>query len=250
MARLTVQAGAQLASQGVMNALASDETKDANWKKFLKGQARNLTKELGELKGSLMKAGQMISMYGEHFLPPEAKRILEVSAERLAASRLETDPRQSEKYLSAEQLSQLEIEHEALASASMGQVHRARIKATGEQIVLKIQYPNVDKAIDSDLKAIRSLLGIMKILPKGLNMDHLFSEVREMLIQETDYETEAKLTQKFYDFLKDDPRYVVPKVYPEFSNKKILATSYEEGLRVDNPLVQALSQERRQYSGG
>lgn len=250
MARLTVQAGAQLASQGVMNALASDETKDASWKEFLKGQARNLTRELGELKGSLMKAGQMLSMYGEHFLPPEANEFLK--SLQSDSPPLDWKPIHAslKKYLTPEQLSQLEIEHEALASASMGQVHRAIIKATGEEIVLKIQYPNVDKAIDSDLKAIRSLLGIMKILPKGLNLDHLFSEVREMLVQETDYETEAKLTQKFYKFLKEDDRYVVPKVYPEFSNRKILATSFEKGLRVDDPAVQALSQERRNTLAG
>ncbi|HWU44684.1 MAG TPA: AarF/ABC1/UbiB kinase family protein, partial [Bdellovibrio sp.] len=149
------------------------------------------------------------------------------------------------KNLPAEKLELLEIEKEALASASMGQVHRARIKATGESIVLKIQYPNVDRAIDSDLKAIRTLLGTMKLLPKDLNLNPLFEEVREMLVQETNYELEAKLTEEYHDRLKEDSRFIVPRVHREFSGPKILATSFERGLRVDDPLIHSLPQERR-----
>jgi predicted unusual protein kinase regulating ubiquinone biosynthesis (AarF/ABC1/UbiB family) len=149
------------------------------------------------------------------------------------------------RHLSAEQLEKLEIEKEALASASMGQVHRARVKATGESIVLKIQYPNVDKAINSDLKAIRTLLSTLKLLPKDLNLDPLFDEVRSMLEQETDYLLEADLTEKFFKLLEGDTRFVVPRVYREFSGPKILATSFERGLRVDDPLIQNLSGDRR-----
>lgn len=245
LAKLTVKAGASIAQHGVTTVLKSQEAKDQNWKKLLQSQASSISSELGELKGSLMKAGQLLSMYGEHFLPPEANELLKsLQADSTPLSWNAIEPT-LKKSLTAAQLDLLEIEKEALAAASMGQVHRARVKATGESIVLKIQYPNVDRAIDSDLKAIRSLLSTLKLLPRDFNMDPLFAEVRGMLVQETDYEMEARLTEDFYERLKDDSRYIVPKVIREFSGPKILATSFERGLRVDDPLIQSLPQERR-----
>ncbi len=245
MAKLTIQAGASLAGQRVTGALSGTEAREEKWKSFLKTQAHSITKELGELKGSLMKAGQMISVYGEHFLPPEANEVLkalQADSPPLHWSVIEPVLHQ---YLSVEQLAALEITQEPLASASMGQVHRAKIRATGENVCLKIQYPNVDKAIDSDLRAIRSLLSLMKLLPRDLNMDPIFDEIRSMLVQETNYENEAQCTEIFYKLLQGDERYVVPKVYREFSNQKILTTSFERGVRPDDPLIQGLSDVRR-----
>lgn len=245
IAKLTVQTGASIASHGITTALKSKEDKEAIWKKLLQNQASLISSELGELKGSLMKAGQMLSMYGEHFLPEEANQLLKsLQSDSPPLTWAAIEPT-LKKNLSQEKLDLLEIEKEALASASIGQVHRARIKATGESIVLKIQYPNVDRAIDSDLKAIKTLLSTMKLLPKDLNLNPLFEEAREMLVQETNYELEATLTEEYYERLKGDSRFVVPKIYREFSGPKILASSFERGLRVDDPLIQSLSQERR-----
>ncbi|WII71575.1 AarF/ABC1/UbiB kinase family protein [Bdellovibrio sp. 22V] len=245
IAKLTLQAGANLAQHSVASALKNKEEREQNWKKLLQNQASIISSELGELKGSLMKAGQMLSMYGEHFLPPEANQLLKSLQNDSPPLTWEAIEPTLKKHLSPEKLAQLEIEREALASASMGQVHRARIKTTGESIVLKIQYPNVDRAIDSDLRAIRTLLATLKLLPKDFNMDSVFAEVREMLVQETDYELEARLTEDFHDRLRDDSRYVVPRVVREFSGPKILATTFERGLRADDPLIQSLPQERR-----
>ncbi|MFV8257814.1 ABC1 kinase family protein [Bdellovibrio bacteriovorus] len=245
LAKLTIQAGASIAQHGVTTALKSKESKEETWKQLLQNQAQNISAELGELKGSLMKAGQMLSMYGEHFLPPEANDLLKSLQHDSPPLSWEAIEPTLKKQLPPEKLELLEIEKEALASASMGQVHRARIKATGESIVLKIQYPNVDRAIDSDLRAIKTLLGTLKLLPKDFNMDPIFAEVREMLVQETDYELEASLTEDFHNRLAGDSRFVVPKVLREFSGPRILATTFERGLRADDSLIQSLPQERR-----
>lgn len=245
MAKLTLQTGASIVQYGITTTGKNKESKDESWRKLLSNQASAISSELSELKGSLMKAGQMLSMLGEHFLPPEANQFLKaLQSDSIPMSWTAIEPT-VKKNLPPEKLALLEIEQEALASASMGQVHRAKIKATGENIVLKIQYPNVDKAIDSDLRAIRSFLNTLKLLPKDMNLDPLLAEVREMLVQETDYALEANLTEEFYERLKNDRRYIVPKVYREFSTTKILATSYEHGIQADDPLIQSLSQERR-----
>lgn len=250
MAKMTVSAGASLASHNIKKSFSNDKVAhQASWKKFLMTQASSISLELGELKGSLMKAGQMLSMYGEHFLPPEANEFLKnLQGDSPALDWSAIEP-VLKKRLSKAQLAGLEIDTEALACASLGQVHRATIKATGEQIVLKIQYPDVDKAIDSDLRALRTLLSVMKLVPKDLDLDPLFKEINDMLIQETNYDIEADSTEEFWNKLKDDERFVVPKVFREFSNKKVLATSYEVGDRVDSEKVGQLSQARRNRLG-
>jgi predicted unusual protein kinase regulating ubiquinone biosynthesis (AarF/ABC1/UbiB family) len=245
IAKLTLQTGASMARHGVATALKNSEDKEESWKNLLKSQASLISEELGQLKGSLMKAGQMLSMYGEHFLPPEANeflRSLQSNSHPLSWQAIEPIVKKS---LSPEQLSELEIETQAYASASMGQVHLAKVKSSGRTIALKIQYPDVDKAIDSDLRAIRTILNTLKFLPRDVDLDPLFSEVRDMLAQETNYSLEADLTEQFYTRLDEDSRFIVPKVLREFSGPKILATTYERGLRADDPLIQSLPQARR-----
>ncbi|WP_413578457.1 ABC1 kinase family protein [Bdellovibrio sp. HCB290] len=250
IAKITLQTGASVAQHGVTTVLKSKEFKEANWKKLLETQASNISVELGQLKGSLMKAGQMLSMYGEHFLPPEANEFLKSLQSDSPSLNWTAIEKRLKELLPPEKLEQLEIEKEALASASMGQVHRARIKATGELIVLKIQYPNVDKAIDSDLRAMKTMLSTLKLIPKDFKTDSLFAEIREMLVQETDYLQEADATEDYHRRLDGDRRFVVPKVYREFSGQKILATSFERGLRADDPVIQSLAQERRNRLAG
>ncbi len=245
LARLTLGTGMHLTKVGALNLLASAEQKEAQWKDFLFERAGQVSRDLGELKGSLMKAGQMLSMYGEHFLPPEANQILK----SLQAQSPPLDWPQIERTIRSEfsnaQIEQLEIDPIAIGSASLGQAHRAIIKSTGEEIVLKIQYPGVDRAIDSDLRALRTLFGALRILPKSLKVDHIFEEVRSMLVQEMDYKKEIQETLNYRLRLEGDQRYIVPKVFPEFCSQKIIATSYEEGLSPDDPRVASLSQERR-----
>ncbi len=212
---------------------------------FLISQSESITKELGQLKGSLMKAGQMLSMYGEYFLPPAANQFLKTLQSDSPPLEWKVISKYLATYLSPEQLSELEINPVSIGSASLGQVHKARIIATGEIIALKIQYPAVDQAIESDLKALRVLLKISKLLPDEINLDEIFLEVKEMLYQELDYEKEAKLTKLYGEKIKGDPRFVTPQVVDRYCGKKVLATTFIEGFKADHPLIKNLSQKRR-----
>jgi predicted unusual protein kinase regulating ubiquinone biosynthesis (AarF/ABC1/UbiB family) len=135
------------------------------------------------------------------------------------------------------------------ASASLGQVHRATLNETGEQIAIKIQYPGVDRAIDSDLSALRRILSLARILPKIDRYDELFAEVREMLKQEVDYTREATFTAEFASRVQEDPRYRVARVFSRYSSQRVISTEFLEGVGVDSPEVKALSQERRDRLG-
>lgn len=249
LAKLGLQAGAKAAGHAVGNLMASEAGQALRKKAHLLEQAALFTRELGQLKGSLMKAGQMLSVYGEHFLPPEANMLLK----SLQSDSPPVDWKEMQKVLTRQlgkdRLAALDIQPEALAAASLGQVHRAMIRSNGEAIVLKIQYPGVDRAIDGDLQALRKFLAVTEFLPKLPATDDLFAEVKSMLRQELDYEQELEMLRFFRGELKGDSRYVLPRPHPEFSSKRVLAMDYEPGIALDAPEVAALSQERRNAIG-
>ena len=236
MAKLGLNAGFGYASAKLMNFPLED---------FINSQALSITKEFGELKGSLMKAGQMLSMYGEHFLPPKAVMVLMTLQSDSPPIDWAIMRRHLESYLDEQLIEELDINPESIGSASMGQVHLAVIKATGQKIALKIQYPDIDKAIDSDVAALKKILSLTKILPAGLDLTEVFEEIKTMLRQELDYTLEARQTTKYREFIGSDSRYVVPSVFIKYSNSKVLATEYLDGLKSDHALVQNLSEARR-----
>lgn len=212
---------------------------------FLTSQAQLFTQEFGQLKGSLMKAGQMLSMYGEYFFPPQANQIIKSLQSDSAPIAWDVMKKNLELALDSELIDELVIDPTPIGTASLGQVHKAQIKSTREWIALKIQYPGVDKAIDSDLSALKTLLKLSQVLPENIDLTAVFENVKRMLLQELDYSHEAVMTQAYHEKMKGDPRYIVPQVYQRYSNKKILATAFIEGFKADHPLIQALSQTRR-----
>ncbi len=251
LAKVSVAASAKVAGHA-MGGLFGDSSEEASadrFKQMMTSQMSMLSRELGKLKGSVMKVGQMLSMYGEHLLPPEANQMLkslQSESPPLAWSEIEKVLR---RQLGPEKLALLEVETEPCGSASLGQVHRAREKATGRLLAIKVQYPGVDHAISSDLKALRSVLQVSKLIPKGPKYDELFHEVQEMLHQEVDYAAEKKQTNEFRALFSNDPRIVIPETLEEFSTRRVLVTSFEEGVSLESPEVLALPQERRNAIG-
>lgn len=245
LAKLTAQAGTQAATHALGGLFSDGDSKAERARDLLLSQVQLLATQLGELKGTLQKAGQMLSMYGEHLLPPEANALLKSLQSQSPPLSWEKIHQTLQAQLSAEKLAELEIDETSIASASLGQVHLATRKSDGARIALKVQYPGVDRAIDTDIQALKRLLSLSKLIPGGPKYDQIFQEVREMLLLEVDYGRELRSTQEFAQLLADDSGYVVPKTYPEYSTERVLATSYEPGEAVDSPRVRALSQERR-----
>ena len=149
MAKAGVVAGTMLAAKSAGNLFTKKEERAQKQKEILSKQAIYLAEEIGKLKGSIVKIGQMMALYGEHFLPKEVTDALHTLEDDTAALEWTTIYEELEDELGPNKLAQLEIEEAPIGAASIGQVHRATIKATGEQICLKIQYPGVAEAVDS-----------------------------------------------------------------------------------------------------
>ena len=121
------------------------------------------------------------------------------------------------------------FEEQPFAAASIGQVHKAVLNS-GESVVVKVQYPDVDKNCDSDLKQVRMALRIAGVLNMSRELqDQLFQEIRQSLHDELDYVKEADNLRVFKAFHADDQGLIIPRVISSHSSKRILTLSEEMG---------------------
>ena len=248
IAKTSLNIGRRWAGNSVSGMFLNKEARTARNQIFMEEQATYLAEELGKLKGSVVKIGQMLAIYGEHILPPEITRALQTlndDTATLAWPKIELTLRQ----LLGAKLNELDVDPVPIGTASLAQVHRATVLATGEQVVLKIQYPGVADAINSDLALFKRLLKVSNIVPQTRALDAWFEEIRDLLHHEVDYEAEAATTERFYERLAEDPRYIVPKINRTYSTKRLLCMSYEPGITVVSEALQLLPHERRSAIG-
>lgn len=207
--------------------LLSRETDPRELLKTLVGSSVNqFVNDVGEMKGSILKAAQILSLYGEYYLPPEINDILKKVQSQghfLAWDKVEP-------LLSPRVRSEISIEPEPVAAASIGQVHLGTIKATGERVAVKIQYPGVRKAIDLDIKLIKTIFGLSRVLPKKVNLDPVYGEIKRVLLEEMDYIKEAKKHAEYAEVIKPLEGLSVPKLYPEFSNDCTIVSEFIDGV--------------------
>jgi aarF domain-containing kinase len=138
----------------------------------------------------------------------------------------------------------LSFDQQAFAAASLGQVHRARLR-TGEEVAVKIQYPGIGRSIREDFRNF-----LFFLLPGWLNRDwqntkDQFDDLRARLERETNYAEEAAVQEKVRALFLEDDGIVVPRVYPEYSTSRILTMDFLNGVHVDQFLARNPSQEER-----
>jgi len=249
MARMGVMAGASFAGHTIGNLFRNKEGREQRNSEFYVKQAQFLADELGQLKGSVMKVGQMLSVYGQYFMPPEAIEVLRsLQDDSPPVAWEDLEPVVIER-LGKKRLAEIEIDPEPLAAASLGQVHRAIRKSDGRQLCVKVQYPQLADAIDSDIRTLTNIVRLARLVPKGVELTSIMEEVREMIYREVDYDRELRMTREFSERLAGDDRYVVPEVFPEYSTETVLVTSFEGADHVQSERVMSLSQERRNALG-
>lgn len=249
LTKLGFGAGAKIVGHSIANLFRGEISRSDADSDFYRRQAEILRDELGQLKGSVMKAGQMLSLYGQYFLPEEAVTVLSQLQDDTPAVDWRVVRPVLARALGAARMAELDIDETPLAAASLGQAHRARRKRDGQELVVKIQYPGVADAIESDIKTLARLLMMTRMAPSGLDLNPIFAELREMLHREVDYAAERSFTETFGARLADDPRFAVPRVFAEYSSDQVLTTSYEHGFHVKDAAIQNLSLERRSRLG-
>ena len=242
-----IRAGSALAVDSVVQRLMGHGPDDAD-SDFARREARQFAQELGKLKGTYIKIGQMLALFGEQFLPRvlvDALRDLSDQTEPLHWDALESSVRDS----LGERYHELDIDPEAIAAASLAQVHLARIRSSGEWICLKLQYPGLAQVIDADFDAVVRMLLLARWVRSGRELDDWLQSMRDHLHDEIDYRREAVSTIKMSELVgavSGAPAgYYVPELYPYYCTDSVLAMEYIEGVSVVDPDVMGLSLQRR-----
>jgi aarF domain-containing kinase len=201
---------------------------------------------MGYLRGAVMKIGQMLANLPE-VVPEEFAEVLsalhfEAPPMHFAMVRevfLDEFGREPEQVFAS-------FEQKAFAAASLGQVHRARLHS-GEEVAVKIQYPGIARTIKADLRNLRLLLQPLCLTRDWQDTLNKLADIEQMLLMETDYEQEASFGKKARLLFTEKDRVVVPRVYDEYSTKRVLTTEYLRGCHLEEFLARNPGQEERDH---
>lgn len=193
----------------------------------------SLVDQLAKMRGAAMKAGQVLSTVEFPGLDDDQAAHLQA---RLASLRDDIPPvgwKQMSKVLEEEWGDRPDrvlasIDPEPAAAASIGQVYRGR-RTDGAEVAIKIQYPTIGAAVESDMRNLRLLAPLFRQLLPGLDVRDLLAELAERIIEECDYELEAINHRRVERFWTDHPFVLVPKVDTELSRRRVLVTDWVDG---------------------
>jgi predicted unusual protein kinase regulating ubiquinone biosynthesis (AarF/ABC1/UbiB family) len=185
---------------------------------------------LGQLKGLAMKLGQMVS-YLDVAIPEQlqsAFAALQSHAQPMPFEQLSAILHEDLGQVHAERLLTV-LETKPIAAASIGQVHRARL-ADGRQLAVKVRYPEIDQAISADFRSAWIATRIQSMIFPHAHIDDFINEMRTRLLEECDYEHEARAQARFAELFADDATLLLPEVFRDFCGRRVLTTRYIDGL--------------------
>ncbi|MEA3021037.1 MAG: hypothetical protein QOI47_2561 [Actinomycetota bacterium] len=245
--RLTTRRAVHWGVVRVRGAGRDAATRAALEEQFAIKTAEDVARELGNMKGAIMKAGQMFSFIAEG-LPPEAQAALAT----LQADVPPMAPSLAEKVV-LDELGQhpgtlfLSWDPVPVAAASIGQVHKAVLR-DGREVAVKVQYPGVDKAIKGDLDNAELLYGMFSSFAlRNMDVKAIVDELRERMGDELDYRIEARSQTEVAELYRGHPWIRIPAVVPEYSSQRVLTSEWVEGMRWDD-LLETGSDEVKQHA--
>ncbi len=228
LSRTAAGVAARAAAGAVHRLLVDEERSNAIAIKTQTAIARRIVQTLGDMKGLAMKAGVMAS-YVDLDLP-EATRQSLVALQ--GATRTSTPAAVAKVFL--EELGAgpgkvfSEWSSEPFAAASIGQVHRARLK-TGERVAVKVQYPGLLEALQSDLISAALIDRVAGLVFRGRRAGAFIQELRERVLEECDFRQEAAYQEQMRQLWAGRPGVRIPRVFPELCSRRILVTELAEG---------------------
>jgi len=197
-------------------------------------QARRFRNTAVDLGGLMIKLGQFFSTRVD-VLPQAVTKELaslqdEVQPVDFAAIRQEAE---AEFGRPLEEIYE-RLEETPLAAASLGQVHCGRL-AGGQTVAVKIQRPGIEELVDTDLKAVRRVIDLIKLLTdweKYADFDAIFSEFSATVHEELDYIHEGHNAETIAANLADDREVIIPKIHWEHTTRRVLTMEFEEGMKI------------------
>ena len=225
--QLTGQVGGLLTKLGANRFLGVNIDKDKH--------ALNLKKDLGEIKGPFMKIAQFISMIPDALPIEYSNQLMQLQSHAPSMGELFVKRRMENELGENWKNFFLDFNTSASYAASLGQVHKAKLK-NGDLVACKLQYPDMQSAVNVDLNQLRIILNLFEKYNKAIKTKKIFLEIKDRLVEEIDYENEInniKIFKKIFEFNKSVN---IPKIYRNCSTKRLITMSWLEGLSLDEML--------------
>ena len=242
LASMTASIATKTVSNSIRNFNADEEQKNKARSQLFQDIGLQIADTLGEMKGAVMKVGQIASQYKDIF-PPEVARAI-AKLQRQAPPMPFAEIKQQVENELGQSLDKAfkHFDEQPFAAASIGQVHKATLP-NGTLVVVKVQYPGVDTACESDLKQVRLALRLMGVLKVDKKLqDRIFKEIQDSLHEELNYEIEAQNLKVFKTFHQAlDNKIIIPDVYHEYSTRRVLTLSFEAGESIETASTWDLS---------
>ena len=193
--------------------------------------AAALAEALGGMKGPLMKVAQLLSSIPDALPVEYADELSKLQAEAPPMGWVFVKRRMAAE-LGADWQSKFgSFGHESAASASLGQVHRATA-LDGSPLACKLQYPDMESAVEADLNQLHMLLAIQRRLEPALDTSEIPEEIGARLREELDYRQEARHMALYGRIFEDEPLIRVPGVWEELSTRRLLTMDWMDGGRL------------------
>ncbi len=189
-----------------------------------------------ELQGLFIKVGQLISIM-TNFLPEEFRRELEGLQDSVPPRPYkDIEERLREEYGTGPEEVFAQFDQRPLASASIGQVHLARLK-DNTKVAVKVQYPDIEEIVRRDLNTLRRIFHIIEWFVPYQGLDELYREIRAIVMEELDYKAEASNVSRISANFDGRTDVAFPTVVEELSTSRVLVTHFETGFKITDKLA-------------
>ena len=194
--------------------------------------ANRTKKTILELEGLFVKVGQLLSILS-NFLPEAFQEPLEALQNKIPPRPFKEIKSRIEKELGNNINTFFsDFEKTPLASASIGQVHRATLQ-DGTSVVVKVQHSNIEKIAAIDLKIMERLTSLLAYFYKIKGIEFAYTQVKKMIQEELNFEKEAAAMQLIQKNLSKELGLIIPDVHSEFSTQRVLTTTFCEGVKIN-----------------
>ncbi|MFN7131103.1 MAG: ABC1 kinase family protein [Myxococcales bacterium] len=191
--------------------------------------AERITETLGELKGAAMKFGQMLSMDPTALSEDGRKLLSKLQSQAPHVPWDEMEDVLIDELGGAPTERFAEFDPSPIASASLGQVYRAKTR-DGRNVAVKVQYPGIQSAIRGDLENLGSMVKALGLAGRAFDVTQYYDEIRHEMSRELDYRLEAEQAALFRERVRPWPELDVPEIVPELSSGRVLTSTLVSGM--------------------
>ena len=192
--------------------------------------AEDLKNILGGLKGPIMKIAQLLSTVPD-LLPDEYVKELTKLQSNAPPMGWNFVKRRMKNELGFNWLDSFDsFEKQPFAAASLGQVHRAEYK--NQEIVCKLQYPDMVSIVDADVNQLKLIFSIYKKIDSSIDTSEIQKEISERIKEELDYSQEQKNIKLFQLIFNKHNEIEIPKVFEDISTQRLISMNYLRGKKL------------------